>query len=294
MSAQPVSIRLQAIAAIVRKDLHLFWPLALTVATLQFVSTTFFHEVTEFPGLRTQAVHPILHTSNPLFWIGAILPALLAAILIFVVVQADALTDRRHDWLTRPIGAMEIVAAKIAFVLAVVFAPFTIGDMIFTFAHQADPSISMLPVAIMLRNCLFGILLAWLVSNLLQAALAAVGLLALAGLVTALVMAVLLFIYYAGRAHAGLPPSGVPVIHLSIPIWDRVAAQLALQVAVMWPTLWLLLARRKIGAARLVFIAAYSVSAIIPYTRSEMTTRPAATQSAPVAKFPPTLEVLHA
>ncbi len=293
MSAQSIPTRLQAITAIIRKDLHLVWPLALTVATLQFVTTTLLHEVTEFPGMPTQTAHPILHTSNPLFWIGAILPALLSAILIFLVVQTDALTDRRRDWLARPVGAAEIAAAKIALVLAVVFAPFAIGATSFTLIHHADPSVTMLPVAIMLRNCLFAILLAWLVSSLLQAALAGIGLMTLSALVAAIGMAFLAFLYYAGQAQAGLPVGGAPVLRSSVPIWSRVIAQLALQIAVMWPTLWLLLVRRRIASARLVFLAVYVVAVFIPYSQSEMTARPAAKRPAPIANSTSTPEAPH-
>jgi len=61
----------------------------------------------------------------------------------------------------------------------------------------------------------------------------------------------------------------------------------------MWPTLWLLLVRRRIASARLVFLAAYLVAAAIPYAQSEMTPRPAAKRPAPVATSTSTPEAPH-
>jgi hypothetical protein len=61
----------------------------------------------------------------------------------------------------------------------------------------------------------------------------------------------------------------------------------------MWPTLWFLLIRRRIASARLVFLAVYLLAALIPYTQSEVTIRPAAKRTAPVATSPSTPEAPH-
>jgi hypothetical protein len=264
-------MRPQVIAAIIRKDLQLQWQLALIIAVLQFGTTLFFHEVTEFPGLHFPGFTPLLAPHNPLFWIGAALPALLSAVFIAVAVQVDAVTDARRDWLTRPISAGEIAAAKIALVLGVVFVPYTAGDLLFTLLNQADPALTLLPVLIILRNCLFGIMLAWLLSNMLQAVLAMIGLVTLSGLLLGFMMAVLATLYYVGRAHAGLPITGVPEIQPTLPNWPRVSLQTALVVVVTWPVLWLLLARRKVATARLLFFVAFVAAGTIPYTQMKVT-----------------------
>lgn len=262
-----MSPRPQAILSIIRKDLQLLWPLALTIVIMQFLATAFFHEVTELIGTDRSAA---IQRGGLLFWLGALLPPLLSAIFIFLAVQADIATDTRHDWLTRPVSAIEIVVAKIALVLGVVLAPYFAGNVVFMLTTQADPAAVMLPVIVVLRNCLFGILLAWLVSSALQGVLAMVGLMTMMSLAMAVIIAVLAAFYYAGRVHAGLPPGGPPQIIATPPTWGRVSIQLAIQAAVMWPVLWLLLVRRRTGMARLVFAIAYVVGATFPFAQYKM------------------------
>ena len=70
--------RLSAIAAIIRKDLQLLWPLALAIVALQLGLTLFAHEVTAFPGARLPTDRAIFNIGNPLFWIGAGVPPVLS------------------------------------------------------------------------------------------------------------------------------------------------------------------------------------------------------------------------
>lgn len=265
MSAQPGPIR--AITAIIRKDLQLLWPLALTIFVLQLGLTLFAHEVTEFPGARLPTDRAFLNWGSPIFWVGAGLPPILSGAFILLTVQADSVTDRRRDWLTRPVGALEIALAKIVLVLGVVFLPFALGTVVFTLAMQADPALTLLPVAIMLRNCLFGILLAWLVSSVLQAALALVGLMTVTAFLMALISAVAGAFYLAFRVHAGLPAAEAPPAETPLTAWPRILTQLVVVTAMMWPVLWLLLARRAVNTARLVFAAAYILVTAIPFSQ---------------------------
>jgi hypothetical protein len=193
-------------------------------------------------------------------------PPILSAIFIVLAVQTDAVSARRHDWLTRPVGALEIAAAKITLVLGVIFAPFALGTGIFTLAMQADPSLTLLPVVIILRNCLFGILLAWLVSGMLQATIALVGLMTTTAFLMAFITAIGAAFYLAIRTHAGLPPGEAPEAETALTAWPRILMQLAVQIAVMWPVLWLLLERRKVAAARWVFVAVYVLVSAIPFS----------------------------
>jgi len=285
--------RLSAIAAIIRKDLDLLWPLALTIFVLQLGLTLFLHEVTEFPGAGLPTDRAFLNARNPIFWVGAGLPPVLSAIFIVLAVQTDAASDRQHDWLTRPIGAFEIAAAKIALVLGVVFVPFALGTIVFTLTMQADPSLTLLPVAIMLRNCLFGILLAWLVSNMLQATVAMVGLMTTTAFLMAIIMAIGAAIYIAIRQHTGLPAGAPPDVETARTAWPRILIQLAAQVAVMWPVLWLLLERRRVVTARIVFAAAYLLVAAIPFSQLRQPQLGAALL-APVIHLTPAKEPIHA
>jgi hypothetical protein len=289
----PLPTRLSAISAIIRKDLQLLWPLALAIFVLQLGLTLFLHEVTEFPGARLPTDRAFMNLRNPLFWVGAGLPPILSAIYIVLVVQTEAVADRRHDWLTRPIGALEIAIAKIVLVLGVVFFPFALGTTVFTLVMQADPQLTMLPVAIMLRNCLFGILLAWLVSSLLEAALAAVGLMTITGIVTAGVAAVGTAIYVAARNHLGIQEGAAPAAETALTAWPRILTQLAVQIALVWPVLWLLL-RRKIMSARLVFASAYLLMTAIPFSQFRKPASNDAALRAPVVHLAPHKEIIHA
>lgn len=289
-----MSPRPQAIFATIRKDLQLLWPLALTIVVLQFVTTAFFHEVTELIGAHLPTDRAVLGPNDVLYWLGAFGPPLLAAIFIFLAVQTDVATDTHHDWLTRPVGALEIVVAKIVLVLGVVLVPYILGNVVFMFMWQVDPSLLWPPIILVLRNCLTGILLAWMVSSLLQAVLAMVGLVTVSALVFAFIVAVLAALYFSARVHAGLPPGSPPELARGGPAPGNLLVQLTIQAAVMWPVLWLLLVRRRKGMARLVFALAYLVSSAYPITQMKMTEpRKAAASEQSIIKAP-NRETAHA
>ena len=285
--------RLSAITAIIRKDLELFWPLALTIFVLQLGLTLFLHEVTEFPGARLPTDRAFMNGANPIFWVGAGVPPILSAIFIVLAVQTDAATDRRHDWLTRPVNTFEIAAAKIALVLGVVFLPFALGTAIFTLAMQADPQLTMLPVFIMLRNCLFGVLLAWLVSSLLQAIIALVGLITTTAFLMAFVFAIATAVQVAVNMHTGLQVGGVSSAGTAITAWPRILTQTAITIAAIWPVLWLLLERRKVMMARLMFVAGYVVISAFPQTGVPRSA-PDVSLSPPAIHLAPSGETQHA
>ncbi len=284
--------RISAITAIIRKDLELLWPLALSIIVLQLGVTLFLHEVTEFPGASLPTDRPFLNARNPIFWVGVGVPPVLSAIFVLVAVQTDAATDRHHDWLTRPVGALEIATAKIMLVLSVVFLPFALGTIVFTLVMQADPQLTLLPVAIMLRNCLFGVLLAWLVSSMLQATIAMIGLMTTTAFLTAIITAIGTAIYVAIRNHAGLA-AGETAEQTVLAEWPRILAQLAAQIAIMWPVLWLLLERRKVTTARLVFAGAYLLVIAFPFAELRRPP-PRAAALTPIIHLTPSGETRHA
>lgn len=288
-----VSMRLRGMAAIIRKDLQLLWPLALSIVVLQFGLTVFMHEVTAFPGANLPTDRAFFNVRNPIVWIGVSLPPILSAIFIVLAVQNEAVTDRRGDWLTRPIGALEVALAKIILVLGVVFVPFALGTVIFTLTMQADPQLTMLPVVIMLRNCLFGILLAWLASSVLQAAFALVGLTTLTGVMMAIASAISVAIYVAAQNHLGIQEGVRPPPETPLTAWPRILIQLGMQIVVMWPILWLLL-RRRIMSARLLFAAAYVVASAIPFSQLRKPASARTAAIAPIVHLIPHEEVRYA
>ncbi len=285
--------RPQAIFVIIRKDLQLLWPLALTVVVLQFVTTAFFHEVTELIGAHLPTDRPVLGPNDVFYWLGAFVPPLLATVFIFLSVQADVATDTHHDWQTRPIDSLEIVIAKIAPVLGVVLVPYILGNVVYMLMRQVDPSLLWPPIVLVLRNCLTGIMLAWLVSSLLQAVLAIAGLITLMTLVMAAIIAVLAGFYFAGRVLAGLPPGPPPEIVQQGPAPGRLLIQLAIQAVAMWPVLWLLLVRRRVTLARVVFALAYIIGSTFPFAQMQMAPPAKAGSAAPAIVQTPNRETPH-
>ena len=93
--------------AIVRKDLQSLYPLAL-LAALLFAADVFI--------LRWELVPMWAQFRQlPLFVVGA-----LATLAVF---QLDAPVSLVDDWLCRPVPRRELVAAKLAFLLLVIYLP---------------------------------------------------------------------------------------------------------------------------------------------------------------------------
>lgn len=95
------------IAAIVRKDFNSLWPLIIGAAVL-----------------------PIWIVGDRLIDLPEPLPLLLFAIGAFAIIalavtlfHQDAAPSVRHDWLTRPIGPVNLIAAKVAFLFLFLGAP---------------------------------------------------------------------------------------------------------------------------------------------------------------------------
>lgn len=249
-------MNLPAITATIRKDVQLLWPLALSTFVLQLVIQSTLHTAFDYAGIET----PIgARPGVLLFWLGIALTPLLSTVFVLMTIHTDIATDARHDWLTRPVGTLDLVAAKTALVLAVVAVPAVIGNTIFVLANGRELAEMLLPVAILLRNCLMGIMLFWMVSSALQAVFTLLGLTVLTTFVTALMLAVLSAFYLAARASAGLPPGELPEFRGTLPVIGRVAIQLIWVAAMMWPVLWLLLVRRRKTWARLLFALVFVV-----------------------------------
>ncbi|MEP7314590.1 MAG: alpha/beta hydrolase, partial [Pseudomonadota bacterium] len=96
MSASP-----RIIGAVLRKDLLIVWPMALMSAAL-----IVFGIAVERLQIDIGLLTPLL---LPLTWLAS-------AVLVVAVIQQDTAISVRHDWLTRPTGRFNVIAAKCLFI----------------------------------------------------------------------------------------------------------------------------------------------------------------------------------
>ncbi len=99
---------------ILKKDARLLWPIAALVAALQICAAVPIHLIDS--GMRTPQ----------LAMLADLLPALALLGIMVVIVMAmhqDPVPGVRQDWLVRPIRRMDLVLAKLLFVLLMVQVP---------------------------------------------------------------------------------------------------------------------------------------------------------------------------
>ncbi|HEX5109404.1 MAG TPA: hypothetical protein VFV95_13195 [Vicinamibacterales bacterium] len=228
---------LRIIAAIVRKDLAILWPLVVIVVLL--------------PVLRSDVVLQSLRNDN--LRAGTIGVSLLATLLLIVaVVHQDASASLRDDWLTRPIPRWTMVAAKLAFIAAVVFVPALSTDFVSALADgrsvgeavTRSTSVSLGTLGATLSVVVF----AAVTSTLLEAAGALVALMAAAIVVQAVSGSVL--------------PDGKGIV-IAGAEWVSFAPAICLPIVVAAPVLWLQYARRRTVLARTI-VAGACAAAMVP------------------------------
>ena len=97
------------IKAVLRKDFLQLWPIVALAAALLFLRNMLFPLLTApMSGLRTAV---------------EIANGLACCTLLVAVIQQDALTGVRHDWLTRPITRGRLFAAKAIFIIVAITVP---------------------------------------------------------------------------------------------------------------------------------------------------------------------------
>ena len=107
---------------IMRKDWKLFWPLVVGVALIGWIeriadsSWGVFRERLAALAMMTVYLGP--------------LSLLAVAILIVLVVQADAIPGLRQDWLVRPIRRKDLLLSKLLFVALLVQGPIFVAEVI--------------------------------------------------------------------------------------------------------------------------------------------------------------------
>lgn len=99
--------RIAVIGALLRKDLQSLWPLAALVAGLQLLVL--------LQGLTQTGIPPRMLAT--LMSMHSIATLIAIAVLAVAVIQQDAVAGVREDWLTRPIASIELLSAKVLFIL---------------------------------------------------------------------------------------------------------------------------------------------------------------------------------
>ncbi len=254
--------RLQAIASIIRKDLRLFGWYAAAGAVVMFVCSAFFHLQSDFPPLTLSFGGSLLHVDAVLYGLCAF--GVPVALLIFVVilVQADVATDMRRDWLVRPVAPIEIVAAKLALVLAVVATPMIAGNLVYMMIKPMPAAEVFATFGPMLGCSIAVLVLSWLVSTPFRALLAAVGMIVLLALAIAVAIAIkfAVAVVLTGGPEADVTPFPRADGDLIMPLIRDTALY-----AVSGLTLWLLLARRRPVTARWLFLGYFTLSMFMQF-----------------------------
>jgi hypothetical protein len=105
---------------IFKKDWKLLWPLVVGVALLHFASATVLFKLGRFGEDRT--LIPLLN----MLYIIAILGS---GFLIAALVHQDAIPGVRQDWLVRPVKRLDLLMAKLLFLLTAVTTPILMADL---------------------------------------------------------------------------------------------------------------------------------------------------------------------
>ena len=105
---------------IFRKDIRLLWPLVVIVAAVQFMNASLQFILAPFG--EPHELGPIAE-----MFVFATLPAI--AVLIATNVHQDALPGDRRDWLVRPIRRLDLIFAKLLFLLVAVHGPVLLADL---------------------------------------------------------------------------------------------------------------------------------------------------------------------
>lgn len=268
-------INFGVVAAIIRKDLRALGPFALALGLTMLIVSAFFHEVDDYPGVRLRFGEGQLDVDGLLFLCSVTFLPIAGAIFIVMLVQQDRATDARHDWLSRPIRAGEIVLAKVLVVAAVVMAPSIVGNSFYVMNNIAPIDHLIGPVFTAFMGCVVFLVLGWLCSGPMQALLAPI-ILALASLAIFIPVARVM----SPAADVLIPVVGDEVV--VIPETPPAPADAAASVDAAWAmtltllasvmivallasavVLWLLLERRQVLRARLAFLGFFVVTVLV-------------------------------
>lgn len=253
--------RWRAIASVIRKDMALLGPYALAGAIWMFAISALVHTVADVSALL--AGIGLSGAGLDVFLFGLSVPGLAAALILFVILlaQTNAASDTRHDWLIRPITPLELVAAKLAVIVGVIVAPMILGNFVYMGVKAAPPEEAFAFFLPVLACCALVMVLSWLASTPFRAVLSLLGVFAL--LAVAIALAEAAKIAFGAAVSGGGPrpdPTPFPTLDDS---WIVSFATGAGLCVVSGLTLWLLLARRRPGAARWLFVGYLTASVFL-------------------------------
>lgn len=237
-----MSLRPKVVAAIIRKDLHALWPMALVAIVLllaDIVVANFAH----IGGSELRALLPLV-------------TQLTCALLVVAAIQQDTAVSVSHDWLTKPISRVDVVAAKGAFIALALFAPivlirfvvylaqaFSLGEALLT-AFDVDDIYILLVLPVVIA-------VAVVTPTLLQAAAALIALF------------VLIFVVPTVLNAFDIPTFDERIIGAGsgwIWLWSGTVAALGVAAAV----LYLQYGKRSTPKARTLLVVAPVVAILIP------------------------------
>jgi Ca2+-binding EF-hand superfamily protein len=279
------------VKAIIRKDMRTLWPLAAAVAVLSFLMAAFLHEESDFPNITIDFGDGRLDVGALLYGGMTILLYVGTALFLVMLVQQDRAADPRNDWMARPIKAGELVLAKVLSAAAVVLVPTALGALISVLIDSEEVDLAFLQVFFSLIECALFLALGWLCSGTVQALFATVGL-AILTFAMGFVSAGLWEVRQAfpvERTEAfvarpmALPPPPLPptaargqgpvqvertaMVRSSNDGWTDglplAGTILLVTLAGVGVTLWLLVGRRQVLAARIAFVSLYAVSVLV-------------------------------
>lgn len=231
-----MSGNLRIIAAILRKDLAVLWPLAVIVVLL--------------PVLRSDAVLQNLRNDN--LRAGTIGISVLATMLLIVsVMHQDASASLRDDWLTRPIPRWTMVAAKLVFIAAVVCVPAMATDFVSALADGRSAGEAIAPATAVSHATLGAMLAVVVFAAVTSTLLEAVG-----ALVAFAVAAIL-----AQAISGSVLPDGKGILVAGAE-WFSFAPALYLPIVIATPVLWLQYGRRRTLLARAIVACACTATMI--------------------------------
>jgi hypothetical protein len=285
-------MRWQAVAAIIRKDMHLLGPYALAGAIWTFAMSALFHTDEDFFALMASIGVSEWGLDSYLFaLLGLGLPVALT-LFVILLAQANVASDTRHDWLIRPVTPLELVASKVVAIFCVMVAPMIAGNFIYMMVKAAPLKEAFAFFLLILTCGVLVLVLSWLVSTPFRAVLALLGLFVLLTVAGALGVGVKVAIGTA-VAGAGERPDLTPFPNLDGNWIVELVAGVGLYV-VSGITLWLLLARRKPVAARWLFVGYFAISMFLqnflfdPIDKTETAaSAPEAAMTHQAAAFPP-------
>jgi len=235
-----MKLQLKQLAALLRKDMLLLWPLvACAMLLLSAYNAVQGEDLARLPELVRFLLPVSAYISTGL--------------LIASAIHADAPAGIRHEWLTRPVSRPMLLAAKAAFVLVVILIPVVIGETIAGIRRNAPWQEVILTATSLHWSAVMGVLLICVIAAMTSTLIEGIVIAALTlGLSQLLVPVVLNF---SGTGEE---------LYISGAYWIAERPRVLFAFAVGAMLIWMMYAHRRTRAARTLFTAAVLLLVISP------------------------------